>query len=183
LAQYEEGDPDLGRAGEAYWEDLNGDDQPEIVSWVRAGADSSFEECLGCPHLISERIFTEHEGGFGLHDSRLLSSPYASFVLFVRLLREKNRAAAARLLQDPAKLDEAVALGWGGHPRRGEWKLEYAEPRQAWPRWLALRFKAGKGEPLYVVHFTMKDGRWIIRDWAQASPGGKTSAKAGAQAK
>ena len=73
-----------------------------------------------------------HESGFDLHDSRLLPSPYASFYLFVHLLREKNRAAAGRLLADPTKLDETKVTTearrssneWGanrpppGQPRR-----------------------------------------------------------------
>ena len=165
LAQYEDTSPELGGPGEADWVDINGDNRPELVTWVRAHADSTFEECDGCPHLITERTYTERENGFELHDSRLLPSPYASFVLFIRLLRDQNRSAAARLLVDPAKVSEAWALGWGSGRRRGTWRLEYAEEGQAWPRWLAMKFKGPKGDHEYIVHFAMKAERWIIKDW------------------
>ena len=180
--QYEGNGPDLGERGEAYLVDLNGDNKPEVVSWVKANADSTFEECAGCPHLLTERIFTEREDGYSLHDSRLLPSPYSSFMLFVRLLRDKNRAAATRLLSNPAKVDQAIALGWGVRTtRRGAWKLEYAEPNQSWPQWIAIRFVPGKGRPLYIVRFTMLEGRWIIDSWAEEKKaGGGAPAKTGA---
>jgi hypothetical protein len=180
LVQYEDNGPDLGARGDAFLVDLNKDNVPEIVSWVRASADSTFEECQGCPYLLTERIFTVREAGYALHDNRLLPSPYASFVLFVRLLREKNRAAASRLLKNPSKLDQAIALGWGARASPGAWKLEYAEEGQPWPRWLAMRFKAGKGRPLYIVRFTMLEGRWIIDDWIEERrPGDRAPAKTG----
>jgi hypothetical protein len=181
LVQYEGHGPELGQQGDAFLVDLNGDNVPEVVSWVRAGVDSTFEECRGCPHLISERIFTVREAGYSLHDSRLLPSPYASFVLFIRLLREKNRAAASRLLKNPAKLDQAIALGWGASTSKSAWKLEYAEEGQPWPRWLAMRFTGGKGRPLYIVRFTMLEGRWIIDDWIEEKrPAGSTPPRSGA---
>lgn len=182
LAQYEGRGPELGQ-GQASWADINGDEQPEIVAWVHAPVDSGFELCTGCPELLSERIFTEHENGFGLHDSRVLPSPLSTFVLFVRLLRDRNRAAAGRLLQDPSKLDEAIALGFGSRSRSDRWKLEYVEPGQAWPRWLALRLRSAPGEPLYIVHFTMREGRWIIQDWIRSRPPATTSGARGARGK
>jgi hypothetical protein len=180
LLQHESNGPDLGAGGQAFWNELNGDDRPEIVAWVRARSDSGFEECTGCPGLISENVFTERETGFDLFDSRLLPSPYSTFMLFVRLLRDRNRAAAARLVQNPAQVDQALALGWGAPARAGGWKLEYVEPRQAWPRWLALRHAAGAGSRLFTVHFTLKDGRWIIRDWQEPGATGKKPASKGA---
>jgi hypothetical protein len=165
IVQYTPPNSELGRAGDAFWTDINRDGVPEIVSWVRATGDSTFEECPSCPHLISERIFTLREDGFDLNDSRLLPTPYSTFVLFIRLLHEKNEAAARRLLVNPAKVAEALALGWGGKPSAHEWTLEYTEPDQPWPRWLALRHNTGAGKPLYVVHFAFEDARWIIKDW------------------
>jgi hypothetical protein len=183
IVQYTAENSDLGRAGDADWADINRDGVPEIVSWVRATADSSFEECPSCPHLISERIFTRRESGFELHDSRLLPAPYSTFVLFVRLLREQNQAAARRLLADPSKLENAVALGWGGPPVNGEWKLEYAEEGQPWPRWIAVRHTTGKGRPLYIVHFALKDGRWVIENWLVPTGRGGKSIVPGAPGK
>ncbi len=165
LVQYPGAGPLPGGPGEAIWADLNNDGQPELVTWILAPSDSLFEECAGCRGLIDERIFTERREGFVLHDSRLLPSPYASFQLFVRLLLQNNRAAAARLLVNPAKLDQAIALGWGAHRGPGTWKLERVEEGEGWPQWLQLRLMAAKGKPLYLLRFTQRDGRWIIREW------------------
>lgn len=163
LLQYEGYGPDLGTAGRAFWAEVNNDGAPEIVSWSRTHPDSTFQECQGCPGLLTERIFVDREAGFELQDSRLLPSPYATFHLFVNLLRDRNRAAATRLLVEPKDLDRAIALGWG--LPKGTWKLEYAEQEQPWPRWLALRHTSAKGAPLYIVHFALRDGRWIISRW------------------
>jgi len=173
--------PDLGGVGQAAWVDLNGDELPELVTWVRARPDSTFEECSECPRLLTERTFTERREGFVLNDSRLVPTPYANFVLFARLLREGNRAAASRLLANPAKLDEALALGWGARATRGTWRVEYAE-EEHWPHWLALKFNGPKGSQHYIVHFTTRDGRWIIQDWlvptkATGTPAGGAKGK------
>jgi hypothetical protein len=165
IVQYAPQNSDLGHAGDAFWIDINRDGIPEIVSWVRANVDSSFEECPGCPHLVTERMFTLRANGFELEDSRLLPTPYSTFVLFIRMLREKNESGARRLLADPAKLENALALGWGKSASGHEWKLEYVEEDQPWPHWLAMRFNAGPGKPIYIVHFVFKDARWIIEDW------------------
>ena len=173
--------PDLGGAGRAAWVDVNGDELPELITWVRAQPDSTFEECGECPHLLTERTFTERREGFTLNDSRLVPTPYANFVLFVRLLREGNRAAASRLLVNPAKLDQALALGWGGRATRDTWRVEYAEDEH-WPHWLALRFNGSKGPQHYIVHFATREGRWIIQDWlvptkAPGTPAGRARSK------
>jgi hypothetical protein len=90
------------------------------------------------------------------------------------LLREGNRAAASRLLTDPGRVEEAVSLGWA-NAERGAWKLEYAEPDQPWPRWLALRDNQARGRPVYIVRFVMKDARWIIGQWGVSrGRGGKS---------
>jgi hypothetical protein len=181
LAQYENNGPALGSRGQAFWTDINGDERPEIVSWIRSPSDSGFTECPGCPSLVQELIFTERERGFELHDSRLLPTPYSSFMLFVRLLRDRNRAAAARLVEKPADVDAAIAAGWGSRAKGVTWSLEYAEPDQPWPRWLGMKLHSVAGDRRYVVHFTQREGRWIIRNWLQPGPAGKTPATQGAR--
>ena len=176
VQQYSANGPSLGGEGEVAWVDLNSDGNPELVTWVRAPSDSLFLECSGCPTLYDERTFVERAAGFELHDSRLVPSPYASFQLFIRLLHQQNRSAAARLLSDPTRLDEAIKLGWGTDRRPGTWKMEWAESTP-WPRWLMMRHATAKDRPLYAVHFAMRDGRWIITDWgrepsAPAAPNG-----------
>ena len=167
LLQIEDRGLDLG-GGQVAWADLDGDDRPEIVTWSADRPDSAFQTCAGCPRILVERTFTEHDQGFELHDSRIVPSPWSSFVLFVDLLRHGNRAGASRLLRDPTRLQAAVAAGWGLPSRGIAWKLEYTEANQPWPRWLAIRHLAGKGRPLYIVHFALQEGRWIIRDWARS---------------
>ncbi|OGF04972.1 MAG: hypothetical protein A2W00_08280 [Candidatus Eisenbacteria bacterium RBG_16_71_46] len=165
LTQYAGSGPDLGEMGDAEWADLNGDGRPELVAWSRAPVDSLFEVCSDCPRPILERTYAERREGFTLNDERLVPTPFASFVLFIRLLRERNPTAAARLLEDPSMVRRAMAEGWATGRGRGLWRVEYFEEGEAWPAWFAIRFRGGKGKPLYIVHFTQKEGRWVIRDW------------------
>lgn len=168
-AQYEGQGPNLGNAHSAGLNDVNGDGLPELVAWSDAPADTMFEACSGCPRRLIENIYVERKDeGFGLNDSRLVPSPYSMFVLFIRLLVDHNRAAAARLLDDPAKLDEAIAMGWGSRRLPGTWKLEQSE-NERWPRWLQFRFRGARGVERYVVRFKQKDGRWIIESWKRAA--------------
>lgn len=170
LLQYGGNGPDLGGPGETQWADLNRDHRPELVVWSPAHLDSAFESCSDCPKLLNERVYVERSTGFEPHDSRLVPSPFSTFVLFVRLLREQNAAAARRLLATPAMLEEAIARGWA-RPGDHRWKLEYTEEGEAWPHWLAMRFEGAKGPERYIVHFTMKDARWIIREWIPVQDG------------
>ena len=168
LIQYEGSGPDLG-SGEAQWVEINQSGSPELVVWTRAEADSTFEECASCPHLVHERIYVERDQGYELFDTRLVPSPYAAFTLFIRLLQHQNRGAASRLLDKPSRVADAVAEGWG---RRGRsvWSVEYAEEAQAWPRWFEARFRGPQGIVHYIVRFVFRDGRWLIGDWVIPRP-------------
>ena len=104
------------------------------------------------------------EDGYELFDSRLVPSPYAAFTLFIRLLQHADRAAAARLLERPERVAQAIAAGWTHHGR-GAWSLEYGEEGETWPHWLAFRFDGPRGPVHYIVHFMQRDGRWLIHDW------------------
>jgi hypothetical protein len=164
MIQYPEETDDMSGAGEAAWVDVNGDERPELVAWVRAKNDTLFDACMSCPYIIHEITYTESERGMRLHDLRILPSPYATFSLFVRLLR------------DPAKVDEARLAGWGERRRAGAWMMEYAE-EERWPRWLAFLHHGSRGDKRYIVHFELKEGRWIISDWVEPhfvnrAPGG-----------
>jgi hypothetical protein len=164
MLQFPEKDPDLTGGGDAAWVDINSDDRPELVAWVRAPNDTLFDACANCPYIVHELTYTESKDGLQLADRRVLPSPYATFTLFVRLLSEGNRTAAARLLRDPAKLQEAVAAGWGDRRRAKAWVLEYGE-EERWPRWLAFLHHGPRGDQRYIVHFEHKEDRWIISDW------------------
>jgi hypothetical protein len=171
LRQTPDQGPLLEGGGEADWTDVNADARPELVAWVRAENDTLFESCRSCPAILHEHIYTESRAGFALHDFRVVPSPYSTFTLFVRLLADGNRAAAARLLRDPSRVDEAIAAGWGLRQRAKAWNLEYAE-EERWPRWLAFLHRGPRGDQRYIVHFELKEGRWIIREWLKPRPPG-----------
>lgn len=169
IAQYPDQGPELEGGGEVAWTDINADSRPELVAWVRAENDTLFESCRSCPYIIHEHTYTEGAGGMRLHDLRILPTPYSTFSLFIRQLADGNRAAAARLLRDPARVDEAIAAGWGSRRKAKAWVLEYAE-EERWPRWLAFMHHGPRGDQRYIVHFELKEGRWIIGDWLKPRP-------------
>lgn len=164
LSQDERRFPVLGEPGEAAWVDLERDGRPEIVAWTAARLDSLVELCGGCPGPTAERTFVDRGPGYELLESRLMATPLTVFALFARHLVENNRSAAARLVADPALVDRALGLGWGGNRARGAWKVDYVEPGQAWPRWMAVTWR-GKEPQQWIIHFTLKDARWIVREW------------------
>lgn len=164
VVQYRENGPNFPGGGDAEWVDINADGRPELVVWERAKNDTLFEACVNCPAIMHEYMFVEGEEGFRLHDMRVMPSPYSTFTLFVRLLADGNRTAAARLLKNPAKLEEALADGWGSRRRAKAWVLEYGE-EAPWPRWLEFLHHGPNGDKHYVVRFELDEGRWIISDW------------------
>lgn len=171
--QYEGAGPDLSNARETVFADLNRDGRPELIVWSTASAETLFQTCRECPPLLTEQTWVVRGGRFEMEDSRVFPSTWSTFVVFIRLLRDGNRAAAARLLADPGKVDQAIRDGWGGGgDARGLWTVEYSEPDVPWPRWLAIRFRGGKDQPLYTVRFTQRDLRWVIESWIRQMPRG-----------
>jgi hypothetical protein len=168
--QYEGNGPDFTGARDVGFADLNRDGTPELIAWTQATPESLFESCSGCPPLLTEQIWVLRGGRFAIDDSRIVPSPWSTFLVFIRLLRDNNRAGAARLLEDPSRIDAAIRAGWAGGKSKGLWRVEYGEPDQAWPRWLAIRFHGTPARPLYIVHFSQKDLRWVIHDWVVPQP-------------
>jgi hypothetical protein len=157
----------LGEPGEAGWLDLNQDGRPEFVSWTNSATDSLFTECPNCPKLITERTFVEDAEGFDLQDERLMPTPYAAVVYFVRLLIDGKLAQAEKLVRDPAMVREAVALGWNKRVVRKPWYAERRPDGEPWPSRLALRFEGPQGVKRYVVVFAKREGHWIIDGWSE----------------
>ena len=164
LVQYPGAGLDLG-TGEGAWVDVNHDGTPEVMAWTPAIPNPLFAECRNCPRVFAEKIYAQRREGFELNDSRIVPTALSNLGLFFRLLGEGNHAGAGRLLETPAKVEEATRLGWGRQQAAGTWKFEYGED-DPWPRWMVLRFKDGAKEQKYRFEFTMKDGRWIIDSWA-----------------
>jgi hypothetical protein len=165
IQQDEESFPLMGEPGEAAWVDLNRDGPPEFVSWTSDSTDSLFTECASCPKLLTERTFIEGDDGFELQDQRLLPTPYAALVYFVRLLIDGKLVQAEKLVRDSEKVHEAIAQGWDKRVVRNPWIVEGGESGQPWPRRLALRFEGPNGAKRYGVVFAMREGRWIIDNW------------------
>ncbi len=165
--QYPGQGPDLGGRGDAAFADLNNDGIPELVTWTRAAQDSTFRVCEDCPSLITERTWAERERGFEVVESRIVPTAFANFVAFTRYLREGNRAAAARLVADPARVAQAIALGWNRVDGPGAWRVTGVEKDETWPHWIVVRHGEGNEARSWVVHFVVKDGRWIIQDWVE----------------
>lgn len=160
----------LGESGEAALVDLDHDGVPELVQWTIPRTDSLFEPCSDCPRIMVEKTYVAREEGFGLFDTRVLPSPYATLVTFVRFLLDNHRAEAARLVADPAVVTRALAAGWGVSRKPGTWRIEYGEQGERWPRWLEARFSGPQGVKRYVIHFGQREGHWIIEQFLEPKP-------------
>ncbi len=175
LVQFEGSGLDLGGVGEAAWTDLNTDGIPELVTWIRTDNDSLFTECPECPRLVTETTYIRRRGGFEPLEQRIVPTPYATFSLFVHLLVQGQRQGAARLLVAPARVDSALALGWGKRRARGAWRLESGEPNERWPGWLIFRFDSGTRARRYLVRFQSQGARWLIESWQDATLTGSSA--------
>ncbi len=177
LAHSDEGeDPMLGDPGEAVFADLDHDGRPELIHWAIAKTDSLFIPCSDCPRLTIEKTFVERSEGFTLQESRMMPSPFATFVTYVRLLLDNRKLEAVKLVSDPVLVTRSLAAGWGVSRKPGTWRVEYGEEGERWPRWLEFRFDGPQGVRRYVVHFALRDGRWIIEQWLE--PQSKTPSAA-----
>ena len=165
LIQYEGKGPELGIPGEALFADINHDGRPELLSYTAFVPDSFLTLPASAPPILNELVYTERPEGFVLHDARTVPGPTTTLRLFALLLMDKRNDGARQLLLDPAKLDQGLAQGWGATRAKGSWTVEYAEPEQAWPEWLAVKIKGDRETKRWIFHFTIRDGRWIIRDW------------------
>jgi hypothetical protein len=165
VSDYDPNGLDLGEGANVTWTDLNGDLRPELVAWVPATPDSLIEPCRECPRPVNELTYVEGGRGFELLDVRVVPSPITTFGIFARLLAQGERASAARLLENPAMLDQAISLGWAGRTKNGTWKILYAEPNTAWPSWLMVRHQAASGAHDWKVSMKPVRGRWLISGW------------------
>ncbi len=166
LAQYEDSGYQLGGTGTTSWVDINGDQRPELVAYMPGTRDSLFQDCKECPRPIAELVFAERRQGFALQDTRIVPAPYSTFEHFLRLLVDGNHTAASRLLDDPAKLANAVADGWT-YRKPHCWKVDYAEQGTSWPSWMVVRFFGPQRPHRYTIYLEVKNGRWVIKDWIE----------------
>lgn len=164
-AQTGDDDIDLGRRGTAAWADLDRDGKPELISWTEGLPDSFFIPCeqLGCPEILTERIFVRTPSGFRLYDQRSVASPYATLVLFVRALARREESFAQTLTSRPTVMAKVRELGWVGLARGGAFRAVAPEEQGRWPDRLRFEFgSAGKYTSLLEVRFVNTQGHWLI---------------------
>jgi hypothetical protein len=170
IAQSDLEDHVLGERGEVAFTDLDRDGTPEMVQWTIPKTDSLFEPCPDCPRLMVEKTWVERNRGFTLFDSRVLPSPYATFVTFIRFLLDNHKSEAMKLAGDPSLVTSALSAGWGVSRKPGTWRIEYGEQGERWPTWLEMRFAGPQGVKRYIVHFGQRDGHWIVQSWVEPQP-------------
>ena len=167
-------DVDFGGKGTATFVDLDGDDIPEIISWVRGAPDTMFVPCneVGCPELLTERTFTL-ERGFELYDQRTVATPFATLVLFVRSLATGKEAIAQSLVTHPAVLEKSRELGWVHLHRKGVFRAIAPRGATRWPDRLRFQYgPQGKYDSVLEVRFASNQGHWLIDDIVTLSSGG-----------
>jgi hypothetical protein len=147
------------------WTDVNGDERPELIVYARARVDSTVIPCPQCPRVFEELTFVERPRGFELMDTRVVPSPVTTLTRFVQLMGDNDRTGASRLLKDPRRIDEAVALGWSGLKKKGAWRILYGEENTAWPQWLMVRVATAQRTHDYRVEFDTAYGRWVLGNW------------------
>lgn len=170
LVQYEGNSPDFGEKAKLAFVDANLDGQPEILSLHPVDDDSFFVVRGGVPPIVNEFLYTERPEGFVLHDARTVPGPLETLRLFAAHMAGKEYERARRFLLKPERMENAIANGWGQLRGRGAWTVEYGEPDQAWPEWLAVRTGGAAGAKRWIFHFYIEDGRWVIRDWLPVVP-------------
>lgn len=172
LVQYEGNGPMFEPRATASFVDVNQDGLPELLAFQPLDPDSFLVLRSEVPKVTQELLFTERPEGFVAHDSRTLAGPTETLRLFTRILADRRYDRAKLLLAKPATLDSMLARGWARKLVRGAFTAEYGEPGQAWPEWMELRILEDAGWKRWIFHFTIVDGRWVIRDWipVQAAP-------------
>jgi len=172
LVQYEGNGPELGEGGDAVFADLNRDGRPELVAWSPSPPDSLFSVAAPVRPVTREAIFTERDGGFVVHDARFVPGPLETLRQFLIAFRRGDRERARWLLAEPARLEEIRAAGWAAERSPRNFVVDRQEESQPWPMWLGARITGASGARRWVFRFTLRDGRWLIRDWiAEGSPG------------
>jgi len=115
-----------------------------------------FEECATCPHVYSLHRFHWGAGGFTRIEDREVPSPYSSFVQFILALGAGDHDAAARLVSDPALLEQARLFEFSALPK-GMWRAAPATDETAG----IMVFFRGQQEA-YQVSFEPRGEAWMI---------------------
>ncbi len=186
LVQYEGNGPELGAAGDVAWADLNRDGRPELLSYSPAPQDSVLTVESPVHPVIREAIYTEGPRGFLAHDARFVPGPLETLRQFLYSLRAGENERARRLLVDPDFLEFARAAGWAAARSPRSFVVDRQQEGLPWPEWLGARVTGATGTRRWVFHFTLREGRWLIKDWIaeeapRPEPAGSAPARTGGQ--
>jgi len=177
LVQYEGHGPELGLAGDAAFADLDSDGRPELLSYSRVPQDSILTVATPVHPMLREVVYTDRGAGFVVHDARILPGPLATLELFLKWLREGKPENAGHQAVDPALADQAIKLGWADLRNPRNFVVDQQEEGQSWPEWLGARVETRSGAQRYVLHFTLQEGHWLIKDWVAERPAGSNAAR------
>lgn len=165
LVQYEGNGPELGEQGDATFADVNHDGLPELIAYSLSPPDSILRVESPVRPLLREAIYTDRGRGFVAHDARILPGPLATLRLYVSLLRQGNHEQARKLLLMPDLLEFTLAAGWGTTRTPASFVVDRQEEGTAWPEWFGVKVRGADGvSRRWVIHFTLQEGRWLIRD-------------------
>jgi hypothetical protein len=165
LVQYEGNGPDLGDEGEATFADVNRDGLPELLAYSFAPPDSILRIVSPVRPVLREVLYTDRGRGFITHDARIVPGPLATLRLYVSLLRQGNHEQARKLLLTPDLLEFTLAAGWGTTRTPASFVVDRQEEGTAWPEWFGVKVLTGdRVSRRWVIHFTLQEGRWLIRD-------------------
>jgi hypothetical protein len=117
-----------------------------------------FDECATCPHVYRTHRFRWRGQGFTRIEDQRVTSPYATFVLYIAALAANDHDAAMRYVTDPDLIDRANHLDWG-RPK-GSWRVAPETDETA----SHMVFFRGPSET-YRVDFVQDGGDWKITNF------------------
>lgn len=165
MVQYEGNGPDLGEQGDASFADVNHDGLPELLAYSFAPPDSILRTEPPVRPVLREVLYTDRGRGFITHDARILPGPLATLRLYVSLLRQGSFEQARKLLLQPDLLEFTRAAGWAGTRGPASVVVDRQEEGTAWPEWFSVKvLTADRVTRRWIVHFTLQEGRWLIKD-------------------
>ncbi len=173
-------DVDLGGPGASRLMDLNGDGVPEIVNYFEAPPDPRFVVNHALPPLLAEQVWERRDEGFRPLDRKTLVSPFATWVLFLRALENKDVSVARELAATQTIVSKAQSLRLGTYNAPNSWTAIDTPSGGAWNH--VMRFAYGRpGTAPRGVEVGMKytGGHWVIDRLDPATaPADTTGAKA-----
>lgn len=161
VVQYGRRGVDLGR-GSARFVDLNDDAAPELVSWSESEPDPRFVQDVHLPEILAERTWQRTDSGFVLLDDRIVATPFASFVQFLRALGAGQTATARALATSQAVVTRARNLGLGAITAKDSWQALAATGGDRWNENMSFVYGTPRRTKGLDVRMKFADGHWHV---------------------